>query len=375
MKLKGKMVISVLVIALAAALIGGGIMAWFTNSAAIEGISFAAGTVDLEADQKASLGETEFTNVNPGDKYCVGWEITNTGSKGMALRLVASRGWNFALGELNDPAHIAICPNYQDDWKIVPTEDGFEVYYVGNDGRIEPEDTVTLVLVVAFEGLGMGNDFQGATFALSGDFEAIQTTNGAPLAEWGENWEAGNQPDEYFADFTAGDWPECCGQEQGEPEPQTYMVTVTVDDPNGGSVTGGGEYEVGEEVTLNATANEGYTFVGWEVDGAPAGSNNPYTFTMPAANVTVKALFEAEVITYCTVSFDPDHENGQVHDSMGDHKGVYQVTVPKGGTVNPLPTASRPGNHPFAEWRTTGGVVFTTSTPVTGNITVYAHYN
>ena len=46
---------------------------------------------------------------------------------------------------------------------------------------------------------------------------------------------------------------------------KTYSVSVTADPAEGGTVTGGGTYEYGAEVTMTAAPNAGYTFVGWYV--------------------------------------------------------------------------------------------------------------
>ena len=43
-----------------------------------------------------------------------------------------------------------------------------------------------------------------------------------------------------------------------------YTITAVPNDENMGTVTGGGEYYVGESATLKATAKSGYVFVGWE---------------------------------------------------------------------------------------------------------------
>lgn len=49
----------------------------------------------------------------------------------------------------------------------------------------------------------------------------------------------------------------------------------------GGSVTGGGTYDIGAEVTLRATVNAGYIFNGWLKNGTAQvlSSANPWTFT------------------------------------------------------------------------------------------------
>lgn len=48
------------------------------------------------------------------------------------------------------------------------------------------------------------------------------------------------------------------------PEPSTkYTVTLSVSPDGGGVVTGAGEYADGTQVTVTATPNDGYRFVGW----------------------------------------------------------------------------------------------------------------
>ncbi|HBU13186.1 MAG TPA: hypothetical protein DEB31_10880 [Clostridiales bacterium] len=46
-----------------------------------------------------------------------------------------------------------------------------------------------------------------------------------------------------------------------------FTISLTAEPAEGGSVTGAGEYSPGTNVTISATANEGYTFVGWYRQG------------------------------------------------------------------------------------------------------------
>ena len=59
-----------------------------------------------------------------------------------------------------------------------------------------------------------------------------------------------------------------------EPEPQLqHNITLTVTAGEGGTVsTEGGTYDEGTEVTITATPDEGYEFVGWE--GSDSDSNS-----------------------------------------------------------------------------------------------------
>jgi hypothetical protein len=77
-----------------------------------------------------------------------------------------------------------------------------------------------------------------------------------------------------------------------DPEPVKYTVTVKAEN---GTVEGAGEYEEGAEATLTATANEGYEFVNWTVDGTEVSTKNPYTFTV-TADVEVVANFKETVV-------------------------------------------------------------------------------
>ena len=67
-------------------------------------------------------------------------------------------------------------------------------------------------------------------------------------------------------------------------------ITVTSANENMGTVSGGGEYEFGEEVTITAIPNEGYRFASWN-DG---NTNNPHTITV-TEDATYIASFEEGV--------------------------------------------------------------------------------
>ncbi len=79
----------------------------------------------------------------------------------------------------------------------------------------------------------------------------------------------------------------------------TQATTKAKYDVTLGSVSGGTieasqiKAEEGEQITLTATPNSGYTFGSWNVTGATVAdaSNASTTFTMPAGNVTVSATF------------------------------------------------------------------------------------
>ena len=70
----------------------------------------------------------------------------------------------------------------------------------------------------------------------------------------------------------------------------TYTVTVTTDG-NGTALANVTSVAFGTKITLTATAKEGYQFKEWQVvSGGVYIKDN--TFTMPANDVSVKAVFE-----------------------------------------------------------------------------------
>jgi len=80
----------------------------------------------------------------------------------------------------------------------------------------------------------------------------------------------------------------------GDPDdsPATYTLTVNGYPSAGGSVTGGGNYASGAQVSLTATAATGYTFVNWTQGGTIVSAEANWTYTMPGSDTTLTANFQ-----------------------------------------------------------------------------------
>ena len=149
--------------------------------------------------------------------------------------------------------------------------------------------------------------------------------------------------------------------------PTTYTVTVS-NDGNGTASASHAKAAAGTEISLTATPQIGYHFKGWQVE-SPAGlviTNNK--FTMPSANVEVKAIFEKDAPpapTEFIVTFDGNGGTPSV--------GSMTTTDRK---LTSLPSASRSGSYSFDGWYTekSGGIKITTDTVFHANATVYAHW-
>ena len=82
----------------------------------------------------------------------------------------------------------------------------------------------------------------------------------------------------------------------------SYTINTTASDPMGGSVTFGGTYPYGTELTLTSTINAGYTFFGYFVADDKVCENISYTFTV-SESLTIMASIEANSSTKYTVEY------------------------------------------------------------------------
>lgn len=98
-------------------------------------------------------------------------------------------------------------------------------------------------------------------------------------------------------------------------EKDSYTITVFADSAEGGTVSGGGSYPVGETATVTATPNSGWHFSGWYTDDdwyhdfAKVSSNKSYSFTV-TVTVTLIAKFEKDAAPDPGQPENPDNGNG-----------------------------------------------------------------
>jgi hypothetical protein len=117
------------------------------------------------------------------------------------------------------------------------------------------------------------------------------------------------------------------------PEPSTpdpvvlkYKLTLSTD-PVGAAktLTGGGEYEAGKNVTVRTTGNTYYTFLRWEKDGVTISTAANFTYTMPEEDVTLVAVY----------SFDYNPSNPGEPTTPDMSYPLYLVAQPaNGGSFN-----------------------------------------
>jgi len=194
--MKKKIIGSVVVIILMAALVGGATMAWFTNSAEGGDAVFTAGTVIVESEGATIIEPSKYNNWNPGDTDEVMWEFVNAGTKTIKIRFNPSAIWgitdaegNFVpSSELSSSNVTATLTQESIDAGWVIREDG--IYYY--NGIINSGEKISLHLTISLDGPSTGNEYQGMNFVIAGIVEAVQASHGA--AE--ELWPINNQDEE-----------------------------------------------------------------------------------------------------------------------------------------------------------------------------------
>ncbi|MCL2413808.1 MAG: InlB B-repeat-containing protein [Bacteroidales bacterium] len=151
---------------------------------------------------------------------------------------------------------------------------------------------------------------------------------------------------------------------------KTYMIAVSSSPTAGGNVTGGGLYTHGTSVTVAATPNTGYNFIGWTENGTSISGNQSYEFTA-VSDRNLVANFELQK---CTVTVRPNNPAYGVVNIEGGFYGPFDY-----GTQINITAATIPGNFVFVNWTEhgSGAIVSTTESftyTVTKNVDLIANF-
>ena len=159
-------------------------------------------------------------------------------------------------------------------------------------------------------------------------------------------------------------------EEDAPPTPTEFTISVKTDG-NGTASSSPAKAAAGTEITLTATPNKGYHFKEWQVISGGVTIKDD-KFTMPSANVEVKAIFEKDTggggggynppVTYYTLRF----ETGGGSD-IPSVQGTYNTYIDLTGYV---PTWR---GHTFIGWYTERSLMNKVSgVYLTKDMTVYA---
>lgn len=185
---------------------------------------------------------------------------------------------------------------------------------------------VSTYALTVTNGSGSGSYEEGATVTITANAPAA----GQQFKEWTISpsvvFTNGTSRNSATANFTMPDEAVTATATYEALPTATYSITVQ-DDGNGTASANVNSARQGATITLTATASSGYRFKEWQVvSGGVNIANN--SFTMPAANVTVKAIFEripAVSISSATVS------------------GVNASYIQTGSAIKPVPVVTLNG--------------------------------
>ena len=78
-----------------------------------------------------------------------------------------------------------------------------------------------------------------------------------------------------------------------------YTVNLVVNPSNGGDVSGGGTFNLGDSTTIKAVPRAGYDFVGWYVNGQAVSRDKEYRIGKIEQDYTITATFQQQgMVTY-----------------------------------------------------------------------------
>ena len=206
-----------------------------------------------------------------------------------------------------------------------------------------------------------GGNITGATTGTYNHFEEItlsaQGAEGYTFINWTKNGTQVSTSIEFTTSVT------------GEAEyvahfsHNAYVVTVDVNIEEAGVVSGTGGYDHGDIATLTATANEGYTFVNWTMNGVEVSTENPFQLTV-TETATYIANFELNSYEITAVA---SPENGGTVTGTGMYDFGTEATL----------TATAAEGYTFLNWTLNGQTVAETATysfTVTGEAEYVANF-
>ena len=127
--------------------------------------------------------------------------------------------------------------------------------------------------------------------------------------------------------------------------PQNYIVSVSANPSNGGTVSGGGTYQQGQSCTVSATPNSNFTFTNWTENGSVVSTNASYSFAVNS-NRTLVANFTAIPQNY-TISVSANPSNGGTVSGGGTYQQGQSCTV----------SATANEGFNFLNWTESGNIV------------------
>lgn len=217
-------------------------------------VLYAYGMKDLESGITSKFGNMQA----PTAEDVASLLISNTENM-QAVQLTKTAGLTMAAGEdsgdSDDVEHISV--------SLVTSGNGSAT----GGGRFEAGQTVTLRATpdeeATFDGWFLGSA-SGSLLSTANPYSFEAESNVTIVAKF-----------------------------HGGPVPK-HTVTLVANPVEGGTVSGGGQYDEGAQADIMATMNEGYNFVGWYENGERV-STNPHLSFEVEYDITIEARFVEDV--------------------------------------------------------------------------------
>ncbi len=223
----------------------------------IDNISIAAASVQTQCTITAVSNNSAYGTVSGGGIYNIGATVT--------LTATAASGYHFVQwqdGNTSNPRTFTATGNATYSATFAVTQ-----YTVTTTSNNNAWGTVS----------GGGTYNAGATATLT-----ATAATGYQFVQW-QNGSTANP-----ISFTVNSNVTYTATFEAIP-PTQYTITVASNNPDWGTVDGGGTYDDGTTITITANANDGYHFVKWQDEDTV----NPRTITV-TGNDTYEAFFDAD---------------------------------------------------------------------------------
>jgi len=177
--MKKSILVGMLVFSLAALMVVGGTLAWFTSEAEVTN-TFKAGTVEIEVLEKGE-NEENITNWNPGDTTDYDVSVKSHGSKQTYVRVKLEPVWYDGEKEANvdeDNVELTLAEDWENYWVLA---DGWYYY---KEILEQNQETSLLLDKVHLKGEETDNKYQGLTLKIKVEAQAVQASNDAIFDAW-----------------------------------------------------------------------------------------------------------------------------------------------------------------------------------------------
>ena len=211
--------------------------------------------------------------------------------------------------------------NWTENGSVVSNNASYTFTVEGNRNLVAHFTAITYTVTVTANPSNSGTVTGGGTYNHGQSCTVIATsTDGYTFLNWTENGSVVSNNANYTFTVTSNRSLVAHFEEQA---PDTYNINVSPNPNIGGTVTGGGSYEEGQQCTVTATANTGYTFINWTENGDEVSTEASYSFIV-AGNRNLVANFTLNTYNITAMA---DPSDGGIVNGMGSYSHGESCTL------------------------------------------------